>query len=201
MATHISGSAIAEGERPKSRALGLLFLIVVAVILGILLASQVVNRWLTFEVEEGPDGNSAALLSPLGKFSFRGNRSLLLSVYPNSTPKEQASLDWTDGPETSAKGRRQLIVLTFQSAASLEQISSWYKKELGSGFSQSKSWTTMGNEEVSTWIRRVESHSQPEAISFRQELPHRTRGVLLLSGRGVGQGSEIKLYDYMESPG
>jgi|SRR5271163_3052092 len=199
MATHISRSAIAEGGRPKPRAFGLLLLIVLAVVLGILLASQVVNRWLAFEVEEGSDGNSATLLSPLGKFPFRGNRSLLLSVYPGSKPKEQASLDWTDGPETSTKSRRQLTVLAFQTGASLEQISAWYQKELGPNFKQDKGWTPTGNG-ASTWMRRVESDSQAEAITFRQELPHRARGVLILPG-SAAQGSEIKVYDYMESPG
>lgn len=199
MATHISGNAIVECDKSKPSAFGLLLVMVLAAALGILIASQVVNRSLTFEVEEGSDGDSATLLSPLGKFSFRGNRSLLLSIYPDSTPKEQASLDWTDGSETLVKDRRQLTVLTFHALASLEQTSSWYQKELGPGFRRSERWTT-GDEETSTWMHRVESHSQPEAITFRQDLRHRVRGVLMLPG-SAGQGTEIKLYDYMESPG
>jgi len=194
----ISGSAMTDSPRPRD--LGMFLTAGITVLLGIALALFVVNRWLAFEVEEGPGGNSVTLLSPLGKFPVRGNRSLLLSVYPDSKLIEQTTLDWMDGSETSTKSRRQLTVLACQTGASLKQISSWYQKELGSGFRQSNGWTTEESEKASSWLHRVEPRSQPQAIIFRQELPHRVRGVLILP-ESAGQGSKIKLYDYMESPG
>jgi hypothetical protein len=194
---------LVEGEERKPRALGLFLVISIAVTLGIVLASQVVSRWLALEVEEGPDGASAILLSPLGKFALRktssGNKSLLLVIYPGSKPEEQASLDWIGGPGARTRNRRQLTVLTYQTGTSLEQIASWYQQELGPNFGRTKGWSVAPSDETSGWMRRVESGPRPEAITFHQELAHRARGVLILPG-SAGQGSEIKLYDYMESP-
>jgi hypothetical protein len=181
MATQTSGSRIVEDERPIPRTPGLFVVTSFAVILGILLTSQIVNRWLAFEVEEGPDGSSVALLSPIGKFPLRktpaGNRSLLVAIYPDSNLKEEASLDWTERPGTPAKSRRQLTVLTYQTGASLEQLDSWYQEKLGGIFGRNKDWTAAGNEETADWMRRVESHSQPEAITFRQELQHESSSL------------------------
>jgi len=203
MSTQISGSTITEGGRPKPRTLGMFLITGLAGILGILFASQVVNRWLAFEVEEGPDGSSVALLSPFGMFPLRntpgGNKSLLFFAYPDSARQEQAWLDWTAGPGTPATSRRQLALLTYRTGASLTQLDSWYQKKLGS-FARSKSWPVAEKEESSTWMHRVESGVRPEGITFHQDLSHRSRGVLLLPGPG-GQGSQIKLYDYMETSG
>jgi hypothetical protein len=183
-------------EKPKSGVLSLLVAIGLPAILGVLLAWQVLNRWVALEVEESPDGNSVALRTPMGMFSLRGNESLLQAAYSDAMPLQTTWLDWRT---PSSNGKSQLVVLTFQSRTTPQQLESWYQKKLGASFSQSKGWSPTGNE-ASTWMRRVESHSQAEAITFRQELPHRARGVLILPG-SAGQGSEIKLYDYMESPG
>jgi hypothetical protein len=200
MSTQISGTAGTVAEKPKSGALRLFAAMGLPAILGVLLAWQVMNRWVALEVEEGPDGSSAALRTPMGMVPLRGNESLLQVVYRDSTPLQATWLDWTGTSTSSSNGKRQLVVLTFQSRTTLQQLESWYQKKLGANFSQTKGWLVAGNKEASSWVRRVEPRSQPEAISFRQELPHRVRGVLLLPG-GPGQGSEIKLYDYMESPG
>jgi hypothetical protein len=135
----------------------------------------------------------------MGMVPLRGNDSLLQVLYHNSTPVQTTWLDWKGRPP--ANGKRQLVVLTFQSPTTLQQLGSWYQKKLGANFSQTKGWRVAGDKEAAGWVRRVEPGSQPEAISFRQELPHRIRGVLLLPGGGARQGSEIKLYDYMENPG
>lgn len=201
MSTHVSGSIEAKGEWPKTRLIGWFLLIGLPVILGIFVASRVVNRRLALEVEEGPDGSSVALLSPFGAFSLRktqeGNQSLLLYVYPASIRQEQAWLDWPGG---NATPRRQLALLTYRSTASLEQLDSWFREKLGTGFGRNKGWPVARGEETPTWMRRVENRPRPEAITFHQELPHRIKGVLLLP-ESEGQGSEIKLYDYMENPG
>lgn len=200
MATQTSGSTIVEDEKP--RAFELFLILGFVVILSILLALQVVNRWLAFELEEGPDGSSATLLSPIGTFPLRrtpaGNFSLLLAVYPDSKPEEQAALDWTDGPGATTK-RQQLTILTYQTGAPVEQLDSWYQKRLGSSFARSKGWPVAGNEKSSTWMHRIESRPQPEAITFRQELPHRARGILICPAV-AGQVAQIRLYDYMEAP-
>jgi hypothetical protein len=199
MSTQISGSAGAVVEKPKFGALSLFAVVGLPAILGVLLAWEVMNRWVALEVEEGPNGNSAALRTPMGMVPLRGNDSLLQVLYHDSTPVQTTWLDWKG--TSPANGKRQLVVLTFQSPTTLQQLGSWYQKKLGANFSQTKGWRVAGDKEASSWVRRVEPGSQPEAISFRQELPHRIRGVLLLPGGEAGQGSEIKLYDYMENPG
>ncbi|PYU01259.1 MAG: hypothetical protein DMG38_04380 [Acidobacteria bacterium] len=201
MFTQISGTAGTVGEKPKSGALALLAVMGLPAILGVLLAWRVLNRWVALEVEEGPDGSSAALRTPMGMVPLRGNESLLKVVYRDSTPLQATWLDWKGTSASSSNGKRQLVVLTFQSRTTLQRLESWYQKKLGANFSQTKGWLVAGGKEASSWVRRVEPRSQPEGISFRQELSHRIRGVLILPGGGAGQGSEIKLYDYMESPG
>jgi hypothetical protein len=136
----------------------------------------------------------------MGMVPLRGNESLLQVVYHDSTPLQATWLDGKGTLASSSNGKWQLVVLTFQSRTSLQQLESWYQKKLGANFGQTSGWLVAGDKEALSWIRRVEPHSQPEAIAFRQELPHRIRDVLLLPG-GAGQGSEIKLYDYMESAG
>jgi hypothetical protein len=175
--------------------LSLLAVIGLSAILGVLLAWQAMNRWVALEVEESPNGNFVGLRTPMGMFPLRGNEPLLQAVYRDVTPLQTTWLDWRGTSLSSSNGKSQLVVLTFQSRTTPQQLESWYQKKLGASFSQSKGWTPTENG-ASAWVRRVESHSWPEAISFRQELPHRVRGVLILPG---SVGSEIKLYDYMES--
>jgi hypothetical protein len=190
-------------EKPKLAALTLFAIVGLPAVLGVLLAWQVMNRWIALEVEEGPDGNSVALRTPMGMLALRkdraGNESLLQAVHSDSTPREVMWLDWKDGPASSSNGKRQLVVLAFQSHTPLQQLESWYQEKLGANFKRMKGWLVAGDKETSSWMRRVEPRSQPDACAFRQELPHRARGVLLLPG-GAGQDSEIKLYDYMEGP-
>lgn len=200
MSTQIPGTAGTVAEKPKLGALSLFAIVGLPAILGVLLAWQAINRWVALEVEESPDGNSVALRTPMGMIPLRGNESLLQVVYHDSTPLQAVWLDWKGEPASSSKGKRQLVVLAFQSRTALQQLESWYQKKLGANFTQTRGWLLAGDKETADWMRRVEPRSQPEAIAFRQELPHRVRGVLLLPG-GAGQGSEIKLYDYMESPG
>jgi hypothetical protein len=207
MSNQISGTAGAGGEKAKLSGVRLLATVALPAILGVALAWQITNRWLALQVEEGPDGNSMALVTPVNTFpnafplrkTQAGNGSLLQAIYRDSIPVEQTWLDWK-GTVSPSADKRQLVVLTFQNRATLQQLESWYQKKLGANFSQTKAWPVAGGKEAPAWMRRVESHSQAEAITFHQELPHRARGVLILPG-SAGQGSEIKLYDYMESPG
>jgi len=190
-----------ETDVKKPRSFQELLLIGLAGALGIFLASQVLNRLLAFEFEEGPDDTWVMLVSPFGTYSLRsgllGNRSLLFFVHPSTEPVEQASIDWNVGAEKTTMSGRQLTVLTFESGGPFEQLRSWYQERLGSGFIQNKGWAA-GSDDTSNWAKRVENQDQPDAIAFRQELRHRIRGVLLVP-RAATNRTRIRLFDYMET--
>jgi len=191
-------------EKSRSRVLGALVTLCVPLILGILLAWQVANRFLALQVEEGTDGNSVVLLSPAGTIPLRktkvGDESLLQAIYPGSIPLEQTWIDWKATTGSPAPVGQQLVVLKFRSGTAIQQLENWYQEKLGTKFSHTRGWSVGEDENTAAWKRRVESHTLPEAITFHEELLHRSRGIILLQG-AEGQSSEIDLYDYMASSG
>ncbi len=175
----------------------LVLLVIVFGILGGIGALIMVNSALvTFVVEDVGSSHSTRIVSRIGLPAItvgNGPVSLLAFIPPHARAAGQRDVDWY---QSVTQKRAQLTVLKYESAIRFAETVQWIVNGVGNTFVKETGWDPTGPG-LESWQVLVEETPDPRAITFREQLDERTRGILIQPS-STGDDALMTFYDYYD---
>ncbi len=172
--------------------------LVLACVVVALVTLWIISRHMRIDVRDTARGTRVEIDTPFGGLKVRAAEDvaaeLRLPVYPGARPTDKsASVELWGGRGEREEGL-DLVVAQFRTPDSLEEVDTWYRKQLGSEFLRK---TGRELERRSRrWPRRM--HVAGEGVVYIHEGDGRVRGVALEPKFGK---VEITMFDIWEARG